>query len=93
MVGAIENNSLVINKANFQDDFNDLKWSVDGQNILVTSSNKLHLLQIDEKNNTVDKNRVFTHACSSKAETITAFTSHPKTPIGNVKQSNFEISR
>ena len=73
--GDVLNNSVIMKKINFEEDYSDVKWSLDGQNILVTSSNKLHLVNFGKHET------LFTHTCSRKNSSITAFTNHPKRSI------------
>ena len=53
----------------------DIRWcdKILGECLMVTSSNKIYLLQ-KEKNKSWLEPKVFTHTCSSKASSITAFT-------------------
>ena len=54
---------------------NDIQWcdKILGECLMVTSLNKIYLLQ-KEKNKPWLEPKVFTHTCSSKASSITAFT-------------------
>ena len=75
-IGHITDNVFKIREVTEIEDCSDLKWIENQHSIMVTSNEKLHLVEFENQKT----QSIFTHSASKKAKSISAFASHPTIP-------------
>ena len=75
-IGRIKDDTFKMKEVSEIEDCSDLKWIANEQCIMVTSNEKLHLVQFENE----QAQNIFTHSASKKVKFISAFASHPTIP-------------
>ena len=75
-IGRIKDDTFKMKEVLEIEGCSDLKWIANEQCIMVTSNEKLHLVQFENE----QAQNIFTHSTSKKVKSISAFTSHPTIP-------------